>query len=263
MFGRLIGRKAPPAASKKKPGLWKRVKGWFALASQVGERRLMSYALRVEDGTIGPLKPGSEILGTKRIEYIADAGRDGPWPTPWDQLTKLPLRLPGAGLKDERLGWLEVDLPYFVQHHATQLQVGSQENQPRAIADLYSLFAYILRVVGKIHIWSLRAPDYPDPYPIYAFRQGPRVLAEDKAKKSSRKCRIAGAIACLVPWRVSNRRVFLARSERIGKAPGSRDYTMESAAATGARAGAADPWSRRRREHVHACRRWMRIWCSI
>jgi len=172
----------PPAAKPKTPGLWRRLKGWLAVASHAGERRLMEYSLHVVDGKLGSLVPGALITGTKRIEYISQAGKHGPWRSPWDQLTKLPLVLPHEQ-GDVALGCLDVDLPYFVQQYATQLQIASQENQPRAIADLFSLLSYVLRVVGKIHIWSLRAPDYPDPYPIYAFSRKERMEAEARAMK--------------------------------------------------------------------------------
>jgi choline dehydrogenase-like flavoprotein/predicted alpha/beta hydrolase len=175
-----IGR--PRSDRPKKPGLGKQLQAWFAVASHAGERRLMKYSFRVMDGNLGPLKPDALIAGTKRIEYISQAGKHGPWPSPWDQLTKLPLVLDAQGAKTE-LGWLDVDLPYFVQQYATQLQVASQENQPRAIADLFSFLGYVLRVVGKIHIWSLRAPDYPDPYPIHAFNRKERMEADTRARK--------------------------------------------------------------------------------
>jgi choline dehydrogenase-like flavoprotein len=169
---------------KPGPGLWTLVLGWIVIASHAGERRVFQYRLEVAEGAgaVGLLMPGDCLHGTKTIAYIA-GGRDGEWSSLWDQLTKLPLSLRRKGRAElEPLGWLEVDLPYFVQQHATQLQVDSQENQPRAIADLFSLFAYLLRVVGKIHIWSLRAPDYPDPYPIYEFTPAEKAEAEEAAK---------------------------------------------------------------------------------
>jgi cholesterol oxidase len=179
LWGYLTGREATEPHT---PGIWQRLKQWVALASHAGERRLMQYVFEVLDGGIDSLHPGDRLVGTKRIEYIADAGRDGPWPSPWEQLTKLPLARRRNG-QDTALGVLEVDLPYFVQHHATQLQIASQENQPRAIADFFSLFAYIARVLGKIHIWSLRAPDYPNPYPLYAFDPKTYDLIKERALK--------------------------------------------------------------------------------
>jgi choline dehydrogenase-like flavoprotein len=171
------------------PGLWTLVMGWIVIASHAGERRVFQYRLEVAEGAgaVGLLMPGDCLHGTKTIAYIA-GGRDGEWSSPWDQLTKLPLSLRRKGRAElEPLGWLDVDLPYFVQQHATQLQVDSQENQPRAIADLFSLFAYLLRVVGKIHIWSLRAPDYPDPYPIYEFSPAESAKAKKAAAQAGAK----------------------------------------------------------------------------
>jgi choline dehydrogenase-like flavoprotein len=183
-----------PANWKGGPGVLSRVMGWIALASHAGERRLMRYQMELgevaaerassrEASTL--LQPGDRLLGTKTIAYIAEGGPDGPWPSPWDQLTKLPVELRRKDAeKGQSIGWLEVDLAYFVQQHAAQLQIAAQENQPRALADLYSLFAYMARVVGKIHIWGLRAPDYPDPYPIYEFDRVEREKAERAAAET-------------------------------------------------------------------------------
>jgi len=162
--------------------------GWIAIASHAGERRLMHYRLGVVDvpavgDTPSPLKPGDWLCGTKTIAYVSQATPECRWPSPWDQLTKLPLLLGSErGDSGRLLGCLEVDLPYFVQQHAAQLQIARQQNQPRALADLYSLFAYIARVVGRIHIWSFRAPDYPDPYPLYEFGSAAKDAAREAAK---------------------------------------------------------------------------------
>jgi pimeloyl-ACP methyl ester carboxylesterase len=132
------------------------------------------------------LAAGDRLRGEKRIAYIAAplVARDhwlakllpwlfrrDRWMSPWDQLTRLPVHLHrGGGRKPRRIGLLAVDLPYWVQQFATQLQVAGQENQPRAIADLLSFAAYLARLIGKIHLWSFRAPDYPRRYPWYEFR---------------------------------------------------------------------------------------------
>ena len=157
------------------------ITGWIAVASHAGERRLMRYQLEVVDapaphaGSAGhapPLRQGDRLSGTKIIAYVALGAPDCPWPSLWDQLTRLPLVLRSDRAdRGGAIGCLEVDLPYWVQQHATQLQIARQDNQPRALADLFSLFAYIARVVGRIHIWSFRAPDYPNPYPSYAFEK--------------------------------------------------------------------------------------------
>jgi len=188
-FRRKRKRVEPSVEGKKgKLGLLRKIHGWIAVASHAGERRLMHYRLGVIDvpatgGAPFPLRPGDCLHGTKVIAYVANSTPDCPWPSPWDQLTKLPLVL-GREHRDsgQALGCLEVDLPYFVQLHAAQLQIARQQNQPRALADLYSLFAYIARVVGRIHIWSFRAPDYPDPYPIYAFGSAEKEAAVEAAK---------------------------------------------------------------------------------
>lgn len=149
-------------------GLLGMLTGWLAIASRAGEVRRMVYELSVVSGRL--LAPGALLSGEKRIAYsAAQQNQADPWSSPWDQLTKLPVSLRTPEVAARRVGVFEVDLPYFVQQHAAQLQVVAQEDQPRALADLYSLFAYLVRLVGGIHFWSFRAPDYPDPYPLYEF----------------------------------------------------------------------------------------------
>ena len=158
--------------------------GLLCVASRAGERRLMIYELevtenlRLPDGTT-LLAQGDRICGTKKIEYIA--GKYNEWPSPWDQLTHLPITL-SRGVLSQDLGALEVDLPYFSKQFATQLQIAAQDNQPRALVDLLSFFAYLGRVIGKIHIWSFREPDYQNPYPVYEFDDDARTEATAAAR---------------------------------------------------------------------------------
>jgi len=183
-----------------KVDLGKYFKDWIAIASNAGERRRLTYELVVRrDVFFGPEGPGAarllaagdRLVGEKRIAYFpALPFLQDRWPSPWDQLTKLTLHLYRGASRGFRTGTLEVDLPYFVQQYATQLQVARQENQPRAIADLYSFFAYLVRLIGKIHIWSFRAPDYPNPYPEYEF--------PDKFNEQARRDAYAAAEAANV-----------------------------------------------------------------
>lgn len=175
--------------------LWRAIAGWFAVASRAGEVRGMHYSFTVaEDVTVevggAPVRllaKGDTLRGAKRLAYIAGVlAEEDSWPSPWDQLTKLPLYLERPGEAPAvRLGVLEVYLPYFVQHYATQLQVKAQDSQPRAIADLLSFLAFLARVIGKIHVWSFRAPDYPDPYPVYEFAWRDRNDAREAAREAS------------------------------------------------------------------------------
>ncbi|HEX6295492.1 MAG TPA: alkaline phosphatase D family protein [Burkholderiales bacterium] len=189
---RLLRRAARPGAILQLPKLiWQAITGWLAVASQAGEVRRMIYrftvaedlTVRVGDAEVRLLEKGDVLLGVKRLAYIAGVFASGDtWPSPWDQMTRLPLLLKRRGAQRAvRLGVLAVDLPYFVQHHATQLQIAAQDNQPRAIADLCSFVAFLARVIGKIHIWSFRAPDYPDPYPVYEFAAKDRDEAQEAA----------------------------------------------------------------------------------
>ena len=200
---------------KKLLDAFKIVRRWLAISSHAGEARLMLYELEfMEDVNISVVgaepgialfRAGDRLLGRKRLAYIAaaTAGEDA-WPSPWDQLTKLELRLQRNGESvTRRLGTLTVDLPYFVQHFAALLQIGAQENQPRAIADLCSLFTYLGRLIGKIHFFTLRAPDYPNPYPVYEFDAEEERRAKDAAAEiririvNRREHRLPGAVVGL------------------------------------------------------------------
>jgi len=210
--------------------LWR---DWLAIASNAGESRRLAYRFTVRrDVTFGPMgapgarlfAAGDTLIGEKRIAYIAPSlYHPGSWPSPWDQLTRLPLELRrGGGVAPAYPGTLGVDLPYFVQQYATQLQLVHQENQPRAIADLLSLLAYLVRLIGKIHIWSFRAPDYPRRYPEYEFpdrfnetarRQGREAAAAAGVELEDRLShRFPGAVEGLdrvtfdlSPWRQGER----------------------------------------------------------
>lgn len=208
---RLLRRLARPGSILRFPATaWQAITGFFAVASQAGEARRMRYRFEVADdvavklgGTeVRLLRKGDVLLGEKRLAYIAGMFAYGEsWPSPLDQMTKLPLLLKRAGAAHAvRLGVLEVNLPFFVQQHATQLQIAAQDNQPRAIADLLSLLLFLARVIGKIHIWSFRAPDYPNPYPVYEFAAKDR----DEARAAAREAgvRVADRLEHRLPGEV-------------------------------------------------------------
>lgn len=203
------------------PGLVRRARDWLAVASNAGEARLLSYRLVVQrDVTLGRdgprvLAAGDELLGRKVIWYVpALPGMEFLWPSPWDQVTRLPLTLRRrSGWRASRVGTLEVDLPYFVKQHAAQLQITDQEDQPRAIADLLSFFAYLARLIGKIHIWSFRAPDYPDPYPEYEFNRKTREKAHIAAAEAN--VRSKSRLRHRLPGRVAGLRRSFARRFRF------------------------------------------------
>lgn len=194
---------------RAKETLCEYVRNWLAVASRVGEIRRLTYELDVRrDIRFGPggarlLAAGDQLVGVKRIGYFPAlpwiAGR---WPSPWDQLTRLPMKLRRQGRGGEaEIGALEVDLPYFVKQYATQLQITGQENQPRAIADLLSFLSYVVRLVGKIHLWSFRAPEYPDPYPEYEFREPFNAPALEAARRAAFSARVTlePRVECRLP----------------------------------------------------------------
>ena len=148
----------------------------IAVASHAGEVRQLEYEITVTDDVvvgkdmkgkpIRVLAKGDRLTGMKRVAYMCGSR---PRSNPWTQFMRLPLSLARqSGGCAREVGEFVVDLPYFVTQFATQLQLLHQANQADAIADLLSTFTYIARLVGKIHIWTFRLPEYPDPYPRYA-----------------------------------------------------------------------------------------------
>jgi choline dehydrogenase-like flavoprotein/alpha-beta hydrolase superfamily lysophospholipase len=238
---RAIGRwyRGEPSPPPGRPSL-ERLGDWIAIASHAGEARLLSYDfvvmrdVRPSPGAVPLLCAGDRLRGMKRIAYVPALPwvrrllrwpwlrrLEDSWPSPWDQLTRLPLTLwRRGGRPGLPVGTLLVELPYFVKQFATQLQVTQQENQPRAIADLLSFAAFLLRMVGKIHIWSFRAPDYPDPYPCYEFafaerRAAARAAREVKLRvESRRRHRLPGPVEGLDHSVVKRPRFRLTRYER-------------------------------------------------
>jgi cholesterol oxidase len=182
--------------SVKKYVIW--LRNLMQVNSNAGERRYMAYELVVAKplraGMNGPmvLAPGDVIYGRKTIAYVPGSGpvwvQDfARWlglswkrPSAWDQLTNIDMGLwRHDGGEGQPLGAMQVDLPFFVRQFATQLQVTTQQDQPRALADMLSFFTYLGRVIGRIHVWSLRQPDYPNPYPIYEFSDEAKQKARD------------------------------------------------------------------------------------
>lgn len=249
-LGREPRRTDPAAASSI--GFIRKVRAWLAAASRAGEARLMRYEFVVTRSVAGaPLREGDRLVGQKRLAYIAGARAQGDArPSPWEQLTRLPLVLhPVEGGTPTRAGCLEVDLPYFVQHHATQLQILSQENQPRAIADLLSFFTYLARLLGTIHIWSFRAPNYPYPYPIYEFQRAALAAARRAARRAGlrpllrRHHRLPGRIAGLRRERFEVPSPAMGLAERAAALASRRDQLAPRAAGVqpGARLREAAP----------------------
>lgn len=138
------------------------LRSFIALASHLGEARLFRYTFIPRADTIAGshtlILASDRLVGSKRIAYVHKANL-------WRQLTELELSwAPNTDGPRRSAGKFTVDLPYFVTEHAFQYQLVQQQNQPAAMADLFSFITWIVRTAGKIHLWSFRAPDYPPDY---------------------------------------------------------------------------------------------------
>lgn len=158
--GRLFSRDKREEARRPQTTLSHRIRQLLALASHAGERRHYRYEFTVthdvDHGHDRIFSAGDRLVGEKTIAYV---WRGNPW-RQWMDM-ELYVERPERGRR-HHLGRMSVDLPYYVTRHAMQLQLTDQDSQPQAIADFFSFFAYTARVFGKIHIWSFRAPEYPD-----------------------------------------------------------------------------------------------------
>jgi pimeloyl-ACP methyl ester carboxylesterase len=134
----------------------------MALASHAGEARLLQYALTIGDVKdpkelkIAELKRNAQIRGVKRFTYSRRSN-------PWRQLQTIMLEeFPGFDASAGPAS-LTLDLSFFRQEKVPLMRVAKQQDQPAALADLFSLFAYTLRLMIQVHIWSFRRPEAPDP----------------------------------------------------------------------------------------------------
>ena len=136
------------------------------LASRAGDRRLLEYDLKVHEvvrsqpGWNPALWLNQTIRGEKRLTYEIAAN-------PWIQLmntrlTAFPCWSRMVGDSDT----LEVHLPYFGWVGVPLVHFVGQEDEPiadepTALADLASVWMYVVRTLLHLHTWSLRKPDPP------------------------------------------------------------------------------------------------------
>lgn len=136
------------------PGLWRRAKEGFALATRCGEKRSLEYRLTMGTPSSGSVLSlsGTEILASKWFTY----SRRG---NPWVQLMQTGLEeFPGlVGRRREHV--LKLDLAYFARIGVPLLSITRQQDGVTSLADLSSFFSYFARLMIGIHVWSFRAPD--------------------------------------------------------------------------------------------------------
>lgn len=137
--------------------LCRRVQQGWDLASHAGQARRMDYTLQI--GQVST--PGFEafslqpIQGHKRITY---ALRSNPWRQLMDMtLTQFPATLPARGAV------LSLNVDFLAQQSVPLLRITRQASMPDAMLDLTRLALQIARMMGPIHLWSMRKPEAPKP----------------------------------------------------------------------------------------------------
>lgn len=146
------------------PGAGSRWLGALALATRAGERRLLEYKLTAHTPRRGSAKDAASIDLEKLTAPDAIRGRKcltyEVASNPWRQLMELALEaFPGVQGKPV----LELDTNFLAAEGVPLLRIVGQQDQPGALADLFSFGAYFLRLLLMTHMWSFRKPDAAAP----------------------------------------------------------------------------------------------------
>src|SRR3970282_2301260 len=99
------------------------------------------------------IEPGNPIRGVKRLTYARRSN-------PWRQLMEMTLEeFPARDRRASPAPVLKLDTKYPAKERVPLLRILKQQDQPSAIVDLVSFFAYFARLLISIHAWSFRSPD--------------------------------------------------------------------------------------------------------
>jgi choline dehydrogenase-like flavoprotein/pimeloyl-ACP methyl ester carboxylesterase len=147
-----------PAGGK----MLQRVLGALRLASHAGEKRLLEYSLIVDPDASAPVTArfdlaGTVIEGRKTFTY----GRRS---NPWRQLSQMRLtKMQGLIGEKDTPPLLCLDTRFLSRINVPLIRLTAQQDQVNAMLDLFSLGAYLARMMIGIHLWSFRKPDAPLP----------------------------------------------------------------------------------------------------
>ena len=139
-----------------------RVLGALRLASHAGEKRLLEYSLIVDPDASAPVTArfdlaGTVIEGRKTFTY----GRRS---NPWRQLSQMRLtKMQGLIGEKDTPPLLCLDTRFLSRINVPLIRLTAQQDQVNAMLDLFSLGAYLARMMIGIHLWSFRKPDAPLP----------------------------------------------------------------------------------------------------
>lgn len=151
-----------PGEGDDSPSALERLRQSEDLATRAGEVRLFDYVLATgvpvkADGAFAALSGSSAlpILGSKRLTYSLRC-------SPWAQLMQMTLRAFGP-LRVGPSSVLGVEPFYFAKRQVPLMRVARQQDQPSALVDVGAFALYVARILVKIHLWSFRKPDAPEP----------------------------------------------------------------------------------------------------
>ncbi|MEJ2330819.1 MAG: alkaline phosphatase D family protein, partial [Gammaproteobacteria bacterium] len=144
--------------------------GALRLASHAGEKRLLEYSLTLDNNArmSGDDKrhasgkdpfnlAGTVIKGHKTFTY----GRRS---NPWRQLSQMRLTKMRGLIEDKATPpLLCLDTRFLSRINVPLIRLTAQQDQVNAMLDLFSLGAYLARMMIGIHLWSFRKPDAPLP----------------------------------------------------------------------------------------------------
>jgi choline dehydrogenase-like flavoprotein/pimeloyl-ACP methyl ester carboxylesterase len=149
-----------PKASGGK--FFQRLRGALRLASHAGEKRLLEYSLTVDPATEvsrgEPFDLADKVIkGHKTFTY----GRRS---NPWRQLSQMRLtKMQGMIEERDSPPLLCLDTRFLSRINVPLIRLTAQQDQVNAMLDLFSLGAYLARMMIGIHLWSFRKPDAPLP----------------------------------------------------------------------------------------------------
>lgn len=157
-------RRETPAKST----LLRKIKNVAALASRAGEVRLFDYRLTIDRpaggwpvklGGFDPQETSLPVSGRKRISYTLAAN-------PMRQLEDMfvevfPGLQPDHQQPKGKPAYLRFDSRFLTHYKKPLLRIIDQQDQVTALADVGAFFAYFLRLLVNVHLWSFRKPDTP------------------------------------------------------------------------------------------------------
>jgi pimeloyl-ACP methyl ester carboxylesterase len=134
-----------------------RALGALRLASHAGEKRLLKYSLKIEKEIDFGKEKCFDLTGGIEGHKTFTYGRRS---NPWRQLSQIRLtKMQGMVEDGETPPRLCLDTRFLSRINVPLIRLTAQQDQVNAMLDLFSLGAYLARMMIGIHLWSFRKPD--------------------------------------------------------------------------------------------------------